>query len=238
MSSVSTEGSSRRRAGSRKTSKPTRSTWSSWSSSWRTRTASASERTRPSTSRPSARRSTSSCRTSLSTRPGDGSLKRLLSLLEKLPEDLASQAFTHSSWTDQRQHSYERLAFLGDSVLNISVSQVLFPRFSSSSAGKLTKIRAQAVSRRSCVDVAREMGIPEHVREAAPKGYEHQAGRLVDAESVLAEAVEAVVGACFVEVGFARTSEAVAEAFAPQVEWALDHHSDFKSELQERLAQR
>jgi ribonuclease-3 len=118
------------------------------------------------------------------------------------------------------------------------VSQALFPRFSSSSAGKLTKIRAQAVSRRSCVDVAREMGIPERVREAAPKGYEHQAGRLVDADSVLAEVVEAVIGACFVEFGFERTSEAVAEAFAPQVEWALDHHSDFKSELQERLAQR
>jgi len=185
-----------------------------------------------------ARRSISSCHTSRSTRPGDGSLKKLLSLLENLPEDLASQAFTHSSWTEERQNSYERLAFLGDSVLNISVSRVLFPRFSSSTAGKLTKIRAQAVSRRSCVEVARQMEIPERVRAAAPEGYEHQSERLVEADSVLAEVVEAVIGACFLEFGFEQTSVAVAEAFEPQVEWAIAHHSDFKSELQERLAQR
>jgi len=155
-----------------------------------------------------------------------------------LPEDLASEAFTHSSWTEEQPHSYERLAFLGDSVLNISVSRVLFPRFSSSTAGKLTKIRAQAVSRRSCVEVARDMGIPQRVRAAAPEGYEHQSERLVEADSVLAEVVEAVIGACFLEFGFDRTSKAVAEAFEPQVEWAIAHHSDFKSDLQERLAQR
>jgi len=123
-------------------------------------------------------------------------------------------------------------------VLNISVARALFPRYSSSPAGKLTKIRAQAVSRRSCVDVARDMGIPERVRAAAPAGYQHQADRLVNADSVLAEVVEAVIGACFLEFGFEQTADAVAEAFKPQVEYALDHHSDFKSELQERLAQR
>jgi len=123
-------------------------------------------------------------------------------------------------------------------VLNISVSRVLFPHFGSSTAGKLTKIRAQAVSRRSCVEVARGMGIPDRVREAAPEGYEHQSERLVEADSVLAEVVEAVIGGCFLEFGFDETSEAVAEAFEPQVEWAIAHHSDFKSELQERLAQR
>jgi ribonuclease-3 len=123
-------------------------------------------------------------------------------------------------------------------VLNISLSRALFPRFGSSSAGRLTKIRAQAVSRRSCVEVARAMGIPEQVRAAAPEGHEHQVERLVEADSVLAEAVEAVIGACFLEFGFERTSEAVTEAFEPQVEWAVAHHSDFKSELQERLAQR
>jgi ribonuclease-3 len=123
-------------------------------------------------------------------------------------------------------------------VLNISVSRVLYPRFGSSSAGKLTKIRAQAVSRRSCVEVARAMGIPERVRAATPPGFEQQSQRLVEADSVLAEVVEAVIGACFLEFGFEETSTAVAEAFEPQVDWAIAHHSDFKSELQERLAQR
>jgi ribonuclease-3 len=55
---------------------------------------------------------------------------------------------------------------------------------------------------------------------------------------VLAEAVEAGIGACLLEFGFERTSEAVAEAFASQVDFAVANLSDFKSELQERLAQR
>jgi ribonuclease-3 len=121
-------------------------------------------------------------------------------------------------------------------VLNIAVSQALFPRFPDSTAGRLTKIRAQAVSRRACVDVARAIGVPERMRAAAPPGYEHQVERLVSAESVLAEAVEAGIGACLLEHGFERTATAVADAFEPQVERALGTVHDFKSELQERLA--
>jgi ribonuclease III len=81
--------------------------------------------------------------------------------------------------------------------LSIAVSRALFPRFPRSTAGRLTKIRAQTVSRRSCVDIARATGVPERMRAAAPPGYEHQVQRLTAAESVLAEAVEAGIGACF-----------------------------------------
>jgi ribonuclease III len=123
-------------------------------------------------------------------------------------------------------------------VLNIAVSRSLFPRFERSSAGRLTKIRAQAVSRRSCVEVAQALDVEDRVRAAAPPGYEHQARRLVESDSVLAEAVEAGIGACFLEYGFEETAEAVAEAFGPQIEDAVANMSDFKSELQERLAQR
>jgi ribonuclease-3 len=135
-----------------------------------------------------------------------------------------------------REESYERLAFLGDSVLNIAVSRALFPRFPHSTAGRLTKIRAQTVSRRSCVAVARAVRVPERMRDAAPPGFEHQVARLVAADSVLAEAVEAGIGACLLEHGFERTADAVAEAFEPQIEHALGSVHDFKSELQERLA--
>jgi ribonuclease III len=123
-------------------------------------------------------------------------------------------------------------------VLSIAVSQTLFPRFERSSAGRLTKIRAQAVSRRSCVEVASALKVQERVQRAAPPGFEHQAARLVESDSVLAEAVEAGIGACFLEYGFERTAEAVAEAFEPQIADAIANMSDFKSELQERLAQR
>ena len=139
---------------------------------------------------------------------------------------------------EDRSQSYERLAFLGDSVLNIAVSRAVFPRFERSSAGRLTKIRAQAVSRRSCVEVAQALGVHDRVRAAAPPGFDHQAGRLVESDSVLAEAVEAGIGACFLEFGFEETATAVAEAFEPQIEDAIANLTDFKSELQERLAQR
>ena len=137
-----------------------------------------------------------------------------------------------------RAQSYERLAFLGDSVLSIAVSRALFPRFPRSTAGRLTKIRAQTVSRRSCVEIARALGVPDRMRAAAPPGYEHQVERLTAADSVLAEAVEAGIGACFLEFGFERTAEAVADAFEPQIEFAIANLYDFKSELQERLARR
>jgi ribonuclease-3 len=61
---------------------------------------------------------------------------------------------------------------------------------------------------------------------------------LLDADSVMAEAVEAAIGACFLTFGFEPTAEAVADAFSAQIDFALANLSDFKSELQERLAQR
>jgi ribonuclease III len=123
-------------------------------------------------------------------------------------------------------------------VLNLAVSTALFPRFSRFTAGKLTKTRAQVVSRRTCVEVARELGVPERMRAVAPAYQAQQVQTTIAADSVLAEAIEAAIGACYLEFGFERTSKAVAKAFAPQVEFAVANLSDYKSELQERLAQR
>jgi ribonuclease III len=198
---------------------------------------SASARRKPSGSRRSVRPLTSSLPTRRNEQPDD-SADQLRSLFDSLPGELAKESFSHSSWVAQRSSSYERLAFLGDSVLNLAVSTVLFPRFARHTAGNLTKIRAQAVSRRSCVDVARKAEVPDRMRAVAPAGQEEQVEALIAAESVLAEALEAGIGACFLEQGFERTSEAVAAAFAPQIEEAVEQSFDFKSELQERLAQR
>jgi ribonuclease-3 len=122
--------------------------------------------------------------------------------------------------------------------LNLAVSTALFPRFERYTAGRLTKIRAQVVSRRSCVEVARALGVPERMRAVAPQEQGQQVEAPIAAESVLAEAVEAGIGACLLEFGFERASAAVGEAFRPQIEFAIAHLFDFKSELQERLAQR
>ena len=96
-------------------------------------------------------------------------------LVEQLPGDLRRQAYTHASWVEHRSESYERLAFLGDVVLSLAVSDHLFPRFERYGAGRLTKVRAQAVSGASCARVAQDLGVPERLREGAP-GHRPQRG--------------------------------------------------------------
>jgi ribonuclease-3 len=164
----------------------------------------------------------------------------LRELLHQLPEEVAAQVFTHSSWTDRRSESYERLAFLGDSVLALAVSAHLYPRLDPDrfGAGRLTKIRAQAVSGRSCRAVADRLGIPDRLLAAAPPHAMSAAGALVGAERVLASVIEAVIGACFLEFGYDVTAAAVVDAFEPEIEDALVHSVDFKSALQELLARR
>jgi len=158
-----------------------------------------------------------------------------------LPDDLARQAVTHSSWTDRRSESYERLAFLGDSVLSLAVTTHLYPRLDPEAygAGRLTKIRAQAVSGRSCRDVAERLGIPERLRNAAPDSVAGPATeQLARTERVLASVIEAVIGAVYLEFGYLETADAVVEAFTPEIERSLVSPADFKSALQERLARR
>jgi ribonuclease III len=168
------------------------------------------------------------------------STEDLHELLEQLPDQLAGPVFTHSSWSERRSESYERLAFLGDSVLALAVTAHLYPRLEAErfGAGRLTKIRAQAVSGRSCKAVAERLGIPERLRAAAPAAAEGHVASLIATERVLASVIEAVIGACFLSFGYERTAEAVVQAFAPEIEEAMEHPVDFKSALQERVARR
>jgi ribonuclease-3 len=176
-----------------------------------------------------------------------GSIKRrgspgtsLGDLLNRLPADLALPVFTHASWTLRRSESYERLAFLGDSVLALAVTAHLYPRLEADrfGAGRLTKIRAQAVSGRSCRAVAERLGVPERLKAAAPAAAGPSVQALVSTERVLASVIEAVIGACYLAFGYEQTAGAVVDAFSPEIEDALEHPVDFKSALQERLARR
>jgi len=172
-------------------------------------------------------------------RSGD-SAALLRELLDELPDELAAPVFTHASWTSRRSESYERLAFLGDSVLALAVTSHLYPRLEADrfGPGRLTKIRAQAVSGRSCRVVAERLGVPGRLRAAAPPAVASTVPALVSTERVLASVIEAVIGACFLAFGYERTAGAVVEAFAPEIEDALEHPVDFKSALQERLARK
>src|SRR5437660_8616749 len=160
--------------------------------------------------------------------------------MDRLPEDLATSVLMHSSWTARRADSYERLAFLGDSVLGLAVTTHLYPRLEAErfGAGRLTKIRAQTVSGRACRVVAERLGVPDRLREAAPQNAAGSVEALLSTERVLASVIEAVIGACYLQFGYDTTAAAVVEAFAPEIENALQHPEDFKSALQERLARR
>ena len=166
------------------------------------------------------------------------STESLAELLDELPEDLRRQAFTHASWVEHRSDAYERLAFLGDVVLSLAVSDHLFPRFERYGAGRLTKVRAQAVSGSSCARVARALGVQDELRAAAPEGTGRTADMLVDSERVLASVCEAIIGAGYLAFGIERTAPAVVASFAEEIEDALEHPVDYKSLLQERLARR
>ena len=165
---------------------------------------------------------------------------KLRTLLAELPDELATSVFTHSSWTSRRSQSYECLAFLGDSVLALAVTAHLYPRLEADrhGPGRLTKIRAQAVSGRSCRAVAERLGIPEKLVAAAPPGVTVNVAALVSTERVLASVIEAVIGACYLANGYDRTAQAVVEAFGPEIDYALEHQVDYKSALQELLARR
>jgi ribonuclease-3 len=160
-------------------------------------------------------------------------------VLAALPDDLRRQAFTHASWVEHRAEAYERLAFLGDVVLSLAVSDHLYPRFERYGAGRLTKVRAQAVSGASCARVARELGVPDELRKRAPEGSTgRSADMLVESERVLASVCEAIIGASYIAFGLERTAPAVVESFRGEIEQALEHPVDYKSVLQERLARR
>jgi ribonuclease-3 len=99
-------------------------------------------------------------------------------------------------------------------------------------------LRAQAVSRQACAAVALDLAVPDRLRAAAPDEVGKNAEILIESDRILASVCEAVIGAAYLAFGFERVAPAIVEAFREQVEDALENPVDFKSLLQERLAQR
>jgi ribonuclease-3 len=180
-------------------------------------------------SRPSVRPSTTSPRTSNAT---------LESLIDQLPADRLEHVFTHTSWAPDRASSYERLEFLGDSVLELAVARELYDRYPDFTEGQLAKIRSHVVSRASCAVVARELGLGERMAERAVSVPQDELTRLSRNRNVLAALLEAALGALFLEDGFEKIEDSVVAAFAGRIEYALTTHVDHKTELQEALARR
>lgn len=146
---------------------------------------------------------------------------------------LLTRALTHRSGSPEHN---ERLEFLGDAVLNLAVSGLLYERFSGSDEGDLTRIRAHLVREDSLHRLALQLGLPEVLRLS--DGELRGGGAL--RPSILADALEAVIGAAYLDAGFDAAQQLVRRLFgevigSTEVEsWS----KDAKTELQEWLQAR
>lgn len=153
-------------------------------------------------------------------------------------EDLLLQAFTHSSYVNEhRKKPYEdneRLEFLGDAVLELTVSQFLFAKFPTMSEGELTKLRAAIVCEPSLVSFANELSFGSLV--LLGKGEEITGGRTRPA--LLADVFEAFVGALYLDQGLEAVQKFLEKTVFPKINaGAFSHVMDYKSQLQELVQQ-
>jgi ribonuclease-3 len=144
--------------------------------------------------------------------------------------DLARQALTHRSFGTPHN---ERLEFLGDSLLNCAVATLLYERFPQLSEGDLSRLRAALVNQRSLSEVALKLGLGERLRlgegELKSGGFRRP--------SILADSLEALLGAVFLDAGFEATRGVVATLLTERLESAVDKpvDKDPKTALQEHL---
>jgi len=148
------------------------------------------------------------------------------------------QVFTHSSWAPRREASYERLEFLGDSVLEVVVSEELMRRHPAVDEGDLSWMRQAVVGRDSCAAAATAAGLPEAFAAAAPAPRRGAAAELAERPSLRAALAEAAIGAGWLDLGVEATRAAVLEAFAPALDAAAPGSRDPKTALQESVARR
>jgi len=122
-------------------------------------------------------------------------------------------------------------------VLELAVAHALYARHPDFSEGRLAKVRSHVVSRATCADVARKLGLGSRlVEHAASAQTEEELERLSGNRNVLAAVIEAALGALFLQHGFAAIEGAVVDAFSEQIEHALTTRVDNKTDLQELLA--
>lgn len=163
------------------------------------------------------------------------SLREVLGVPDLDPE-LLQHALTHRSYAYENGNvpNNERLEFLGDSVLGFVVTEMIFRRHPDLPEGQLAKLRAAVVSAKALAEVARTLGLGEHLRLG--RGEETTGGR--DKASILSDTMEAVLGAIFVDSGIERAGEVIRTIFEPVIAdaAALGAGLDWKTSLQEVAA--
>lgn len=153
-----------------------------------------------------------------------------------IEDSLLQLAFTHRSFAYENGGvpTNERLEFLGDSVLGLIITEELYMRFPDFDESKLSPIRSGIVNTRALASIARELKIGEHLRIG--KGEESTGGR--EKNSILADALEALVGAVYLQYGYQATSEIILNWFEASIAEASTAGAtlDAKTALQEIAA--
>ena len=151
---------------------------------------------------------------------------------------LLQNALTHSSYANERWHnsllSNERLEFLGDSVLGMLVADYLYRTFPDRPEGELTRMRADMVCEHTLATAANRIGLGEHL--LLGHGEEQGGGR--SRESILADAMESVIAACFLDGGLEAALKIVRQFILVEVPVKKLNNADYKTALQELVQQK
>lgn len=151
---------------------------------------------------------------------------------------LLQNALTHSSYANERWHnsllSNERLEFLGDSVLGMLVAEYLYHNFPNRPEGELTRMRADMVCEQTLAAAANRIGLGSHL--LLGHGEEQGGGR--HRNSILADAMESVIAACFLDGGIEAALKVVQQFILVEVPVTKLHNADYKTKLQELVQQK
>ena len=151
---------------------------------------------------------------------------------------LLQNALAHSSYANERYHnslmSNERLEFLGDSVLGMLVAEHLYRNFPDRPEGELTRMRADMVCEKTLAAVAEKIGLGQHL--LLGHGEDRLGGRKRD--SILADAVESVIAACYIDGGMEAAHAFIERFVLCEVPVRQMHNVDYKTALQEKVQQK
>jgi ribonuclease-3 len=149
-------------------------------------------------------------------------------------QDLLEQALTHRSYS--RSKNNERLEFLGDSILNLIISNHIYVRFTDADEGDLSRIRASLVKEESLAQIAMDVGLGDHIRLG---GGELKSGGFRRA-SILSDALEALIAAIYLDSDYAQTEATVLRLYHGQLQTVDENANlrDPKTQLQEYLQAR
>ena len=151
---------------------------------------------------------------------------------------LLQNALSHSSYANERWHdslkSNERLEFLGDSILGMLVADYLYRNFPDRPEGELTRMRADMVCEKALAVVANSLDLCKHL--LLGKGEEQGGGR--NRDSILADAVESVIAACYLDGGMDAAVQFIQKFILVNVPVTKLHNADYKTALQELVQQK